>query len=232
MGGSEGAMDWDKKDAWKDFPLLRKEMVERQLRRRNITDPRVLKAMGEVPRHLFVPRGDVGVAYDDGPLPIGFGQTISQPYIVALMTQSLALKGGERVLEVGTGSGYQAAILSGLCRTVHSVERLPSMAERARRLLADLRMDNVAVHVGDGTAGWPEEAPYDAIVVTAAPQRVPAPLLDQLAEGGRMVIPVGPSGWQVLELWRKEGGVAKGSYVTSVAFVPLVGKHGQERENT
>jgi protein-L-isoaspartate(D-aspartate) O-methyltransferase len=201
-------------------------MVERQLARRDIRDRRVLAVMGEVPRHRFVPAAEVRDAYSDAPLPIGYGQTISQPYIVALMTQLLALTGEEKVLEVGTGSGYQAAVLSRLCRSVVSVERLRPLAERARKILGELGMDNVTVHEGDGSKGWPQEAPFDAIVVTAAPPRLPPPLLDQLAEGGRLVIPVGAPGWQLLELHRKEGGETSSRQVIPVSFVPLVGRHG------
>jgi protein-L-isoaspartate(D-aspartate) O-methyltransferase len=204
----------------------RARMVERQLLGRDIRDPRVLDAMREVPRHRFVPPSIRGSAYEDRPLPIGFGQTISQPYIVALMTQCLELKGEESVLEIGTGSGYQAAVLSRLCREVRSVERLPELAARAGKALAEAGAANVSVRTGDGTLGWPESAPFDAIVVTAGAPEVVRPLLDQLAEGGRLVIPVGPFGMQRLERWRRAGGRSEKEFVTHVAFVPLVGRHG------
>jgi protein-L-isoaspartate(D-aspartate) O-methyltransferase len=209
-----------------DFDRQRAGMVERQLRRRDIVDPRVLAAMAEVPRHLFVPAAMRAYAYDDGPLPIGRGQTISQPYIVALMTQCLALSGDETVLEIGTGSGYQAAVLSKLCRRVHTVERIPELAGRAASALAALPVDNVDLHVGDGTLGWPDSAPYDGIIVTAGAPAVAPPLLDQLAEGGRLVIPVGPHGMQQLELWRREGKRRRKEFVCHVTFVPLIGEHG------
>lgn len=209
-----------------DFDRQRAGMVERQLRRRDIVDPRVLAAMGEVPRHLFVPATMRAYAYDDGPLPIGRGQTISQPYIVALMTQCLSLSGDETVLEIGTGSGYQAAVLSKLCRRVHSVERIAELAARAGSALAGLSIGNVDVHVGDGTLGWPESAPYDGIIVTAGAPAVAPPLLEQLADGGRLVIPVGPHGMQRLELWRREGSRRRKEFVCHVTFVPLIGAHG------
>ena len=209
-----------------DFDRMRAEMVARQLRPRGIEDPRVLAAMAAVPRHRFVSPGMRSSAYDDYPLPIGLGQTISQPYIVALMTQSLALSEDETVLEIGTGSGYQAAVLSKLCREVHSVERLPDLAGRAKALFAELEIGNVTVHLGDGTLGLPEFAPFGGIIVTAAAPEIAAPLLDQLGEGGRLVIPVGPQGMQRLELWRKEGGRCTRQFVAHVTFVPLIGKHG------
>jgi protein-L-isoaspartate(D-aspartate) O-methyltransferase len=209
-----------------EFDRLRAEMVERQLRARDISDPRVLAAMGEVPRHRFVRETMAGHAYADRPLPIGFGQTISQPYIVALMTQCLALSGDERILEIGTGSGYQAAVLSRLCREVQTVERIPELAEQARSLLAELAIGNVTVRVGDGTLGLPESAPFDGIVVTAGAPVVAPPLLEQLAEGGRMVIPVGPHGFQRLELWRRAGRRTDREFVANVTFVPLIGRHG------
>jgi protein-L-isoaspartate(D-aspartate) O-methyltransferase len=214
-----------------DFDGQRAEMVRRQLQGRDIVDPRVLDAMGEVPRHRFVPGTMRASAYDDGPLPIGLGQTISQPYIVALMTQCLGLAGDENVLEIGTGSGYQAAVLSKLCREVHSVERIAALAERARGSLADLSIGNVSVHVGDGTLGLPEFAPYDGIIVTAGAPAVAPPLLDQLAEGGRLVIPVGPHGMQRLELWRREGSRRRKEFVCHVTFVPLIGAHGWREDS-
>lgn len=201
-------------------------MVERQLRGRGISDRRVLEAFEAVPRHLFVPEEYRHLAYEDGPLPIGFGQTISQPFIVAYMTQLLDLTGKERVLEVGTGSGYQAAILSALTAEVHTIELIPALAERARATLAQIGVTNVSIHIGDGSLGWEAAAPYDAILVTAAGPRVPPPLLKQLADGGRMVLPVGERGAQVLELWRREGEQFSQETLLPVAFVPLRGKEG------
>jgi len=174
----------------KDFALLRHRMVEEQLRARNISDERVLRAMEKVPRHLFVPETQRWAAYDDGPLSIGLGQTISRPYMVARMTELLRLTPQDRVLEIGTGSGYQAAILAELAKEVWTIERHPELAERAQRILESLGYSNVHVIVGDGSVGYPEAAPYDAIIVTCAAPAVPKPLLYQLAVGGRMVIPV------------------------------------------
>src|SRR3990170_2126467 len=204
----------------------RARMVDQQLRSREIIDPRVLEVMGRVPRHLFVPADAAPLAYSDMPLPIGHRQTISQPYIVALMSQALELKGDEQVLEVGTGSGYQAAILAGLARQVYSLERLPELAERARAVLTRLGIGNVEILVADGSAGYSEHAPYKAMVVTAAAPRPPQPLLDQLAEGGRLVIPVGGMEGQMLERWTRHQGELDVERVVPVAFVPLVGQFG------
>ncbi len=201
-------------------------MVEEQLIRRGIVDERVLEAMRRVPRHLFVPEDLRHLAYRDSPLPIGEGQTISQPYIVALMTQALELKGSEKVLEIGTGSGYQAAILSLLAREVYTVERIPSLAERAERTLARLGYKNVRVKVGNGSLGWPEHAPYEGIIVTAATEQVPPPLREQLADGGRLVAPVGGRWSQTLIRLRRRGDQFIREHLTSVVFVPLVGKYG------
>lgn len=198
-------------------------MGKRKLALREISDPRVLAAMEAVPRERFVPAEYAEDAYSDHPLPIGYGQTISQPYIVALMTQLLELRGDERVLEVGAGSGYQAAILSLLARDVFTVERIPQLAEKACRRLMELGYLNVHVRVGDGYEGWPEHAPYDAIIVTCAADEVPPPLVEQLADGGRLVIPVGESGWsQRLMLLRKRGADVEQREVAGVVFVPLV----------
>ncbi|NTU55786.1 MAG: protein-L-isoaspartate(D-aspartate) O-methyltransferase [Anaerolineales bacterium] len=209
-----------------DFLTERKLMVARQLRGYGISDRRVLEAFESVPRHLFVPQEYRSSAYEDGPLPIGFEQTISQPYIVAYMTQLLGLTGGERVLEVGTGSGYQAAILSALTAEVHTIELIPALADRAKTVFERLGLRNIYLHVGDGSLGWEEAAPYDAIMVTAAGPRVPKPLLNQLADRGRMVLPVGERGDQVLELWRREGETFPHETLLPVAFVPLRGKEG------
>jgi protein-L-isoaspartate(D-aspartate) O-methyltransferase len=198
----------------------------RKLRREGIRDERVLDALARVPRESFVPAGLRAQAYDDEALPIDEGQTISQPQIVAAMTEALELRGHERVLEVGTGSGYQAAVLGLLASEVVSVERLPHFAARGERLLARLGYANVRVRVGDGTGGWPPEAPYRAIIVTAGAPGVPAPLIQQLAEGGRLVIPVGSMYQQSLVLLRKRGGRVTRTHLGPVRFVPLVGLHG------
>ncbi|MGD8552882.1 MAG: protein-L-isoaspartate(D-aspartate) O-methyltransferase [Anaerolineales bacterium] len=205
---------------------LRERMVADQIFRRGIKDERLLNALREVPRHEFVPPEQKRSAYIDAPLPIGDRQTISQPYIVALMTSLLELRGDETVLEVGTGSGYQAAILSRLAKKVYSVERFERLAEEARGRLLRLGYENVEVVVGDGTAGLPEHAPFEGILVTAAAPRVPPPLENQLAEGGRLVLPVGGRLGQVLEVWRCEQDRMISERVTPVAFVPLIGKHG------
>ena len=208
----------------------REYMVETQLRPRRINDPRVLQAMLQVPRHLFVPADYRHLAYTDGPLPIGSGQTISQPYIVALMSQVLELQGAERVLEIGTGSGYQAAVLSCLAGEVHSVERFPELGQAAQATLLQLGYQNVTVHQGDGTEGLAEFAPFQGIIVTAAAPRVPQVLLDQLADGGRLVIPVGERGAQFLERWVRRGQKFDVEELIPVAFVPLVGKFGWSSE--
>jgi protein-L-isoaspartate(D-aspartate) O-methyltransferase len=209
-----------------DFGIERERMVNEQLIARDIRDPRVLAAMRSVPRHLFIPPEERSFAYADGPLPIGTGQTISQPYIVALMTQLLLLQGEEKVLEVGTGSGYQAAVLAHLARQVYSIERHPRLANRARTILLSLGVDNVQVVVGDGTQGLAEFAPFEAIIVTAAAPEAPQPLLDQLAEAGRLVIPVGGRSNQVMERWIRRGSMFERQKHSPVAFVPLVGKYG------
>jgi len=209
-----------------DFLKDRKSMVEHQLRARGISHPRVLEAFQSIPRHLFVPEESREWAYEDCPHRIGFGQTISQPFIVAYMTQLLELTGMERVLEVGTGSGYQAAILSRLALEVHTMELIPALADRAAHTLDDLGVTNVFIHIGDGSLGWAESAPYDAIIVTAAAPRVPKSLLNQLTDGGRMILPVGESGFQELELWRREGDSFSQETLLPVAFVPLRGKEG------
>jgi protein-L-isoaspartate(D-aspartate) O-methyltransferase len=209
-----------------DYEKEREDMVENQLARRGIKDKRVLDAMRQVPRHVFIPEDMRSLAYCDGPLPIGHEQTISQPYIVALMTELLELTGQEKVLELGTGSGYQAAILSRLARQVYSIERLAALAQRAENILAELGCDNVVVRVGDGTLGWPEHSPYEAIIVTAAAPDIPKPLTEQLADGGRLVAPVGSRWSQVLIKVKRQGDLLIRERLTAVAFVPLVGEHG------
>ncbi|MAE94100.1 MAG: protein-L-isoaspartate O-methyltransferase [Deltaproteobacteria bacterium] len=209
-----------------DFNALRERMVERQIEARGVEDPRVLAAMRKVPRHRFVPEDLQASAYHDGPLPIGKGQTISQPYIVASMTELLDPRPGDRILEVGTGSGYQAAVLSELVRQVHSIEIVPELAERSRALLQKLGYDNVEVITGDGWKGLPEHAPFDGIVVTAAPVEIPAPLLEQLAVGARLVIPVGNADQIMRVVERNEDGLSERD-LYPVRFVPLVREPGK-----
>ena len=208
------------------FKIDRHHMVEKQIVGRGLHDPRLLDAFESVPRHLFLPQGQDHLAYADGPLPIGYEQTISQPYIVALMTDSLQLAGDERVLEVGTGSGYQAAILAHMAQEVHTIEFVSELAMRAKRLLSDY--PNVFCHFGDGSLGWQEAAPYDAIIVTAAAPKAPQALLNQLKDGGRLVIPVGKKSHQVLQVWTRHGNEFGYDEVTEVSFVALRGKHGWE----
>jgi protein-L-isoaspartate(D-aspartate) O-methyltransferase len=208
----------------------RERMVSGQIARRGIRDKRLLEVMRTVPRHLFTSPDHRNVAYTDGPLPIGHGQTISQPYIVALMTDLLNLTGVEIVLEVGTGSGYQAAVLAHLARMVHTIERHTELAEHARSILQGLGYANVHVYIGDGSQGLPDYAPYQGIIVTAAAPSVPKPLLDQLDDGGRLVLPVGSLGGQILERWIRHGDEYKSESITPVAFVPLRGEHGWEKD--
>jgi protein-L-isoaspartate(D-aspartate) O-methyltransferase len=204
----------------------RLQMVEFQIAARDVHDERVLSAMREIPRHLFVPEPYRSAAYQDSPLPIGQGQTISQPYIVAKMTELLAVSPEDTVLEIGTGSGYQAAILGKLAREVITLERIPEVAGMAMKNLESLGISNVRVVVTDGTEGYPEKAPYNAILVTASTPEVPRPLMDQLAEGGRLVAPVGSRDLQELvRLVRKGGDFIRESY-GGVVFVPLLGKYG------
>ena len=199
-----------------------RSMVDRQLRGRGINDQRVLAVMGSVPRDRFVPKEFRNSAFDDRPLPIGYGQTISQPFIVAFMTEQLQPKKNQRVLEIGTGSGYQAAVLSGLVAEVYTIEIIKPLAERAESVLRELGYDNVHVKAGDGYKGWPEHEPFDSIIVTAAPDHVPAPLVEQLKEGGRMIIPVGNQNAQKLYLLEKRNGKVQQSAVIPVKFVPLL----------
>ncbi|MGD1087070.1 MAG: protein-L-isoaspartate(D-aspartate) O-methyltransferase [Verrucomicrobiota bacterium] len=206
--------------------LARQRMVVEQLsgRWRNITNALVLAAMGKVPRHEFVPERRRDQAYQDGALPIGHGQTISQPYIVAFMTEQLQPKPTDRVLEIGTGTGYQTAILAELVAEVYTVEIIEDLARQAAVALNRLGHTNVNVRVGDGHEGWPEAAPFDAIIVTCAPERVPHPLIEQLKDGGRMIIPVGPTCDQKLVLLRKQGGGLERHTVLPVRFVPMTGQ--------
>ncbi len=209
-----------------DYEMLRERMVREQLAARDIVDPRVLEAMRRVPRHEFVPEAFRSRAYDDGPLPIGHDQTISQPYIVALMTQMTELTADDVVLEIGTGSGYQTAILCELARFVYSLERYASLGDRARALLTSLGYHNVEVYIGDGSQGLPDMAPFDAIIVTAAAPAIPGPLRTQLANGGRLVLPVGDRYQQVLQRVRRHDDTWKIESVIPVMFVPLYGRFG------
>lgn len=208
------------------FAELRRAMVEEQLRRRGIKDKRVLEAMTEVPRHLFVPPGQYDEAYDDRALPIGQGQTISQPYMVGLMVSLLDVQPEHKVLEVGAGSGYQAAVLSRLAESVCAVELVPQLAERAARILADLHYDNVRIMTGDGTVGCAEEAPFDRIIVAAAAPEIPEPLTEQLAEGGVIVAPVGNRLVQTVVRAEKRGSKLNTTRSIDCVFVPLRGRHG------
>jgi len=208
---------------------MRKKMVDSQLRSRGVRDERVLRAMEKIPRHLFVEEGLRDQAYSDHPLPIGERQTISQPYIVALMTEALSLEGTEKILEVGTGSGYQAAVLAELADRVFSIERIAKMADRARRILGALRYSNVLIKVGDGTYGWKDEAPFDGIIVTAGAPKVPETLVAQLAVGGRLVIPVGDRFTQTLfrvVRWSEDPGDVEKEDLGGCRFVDLIGDHG------
>lgn len=204
----------------------RSKMVEHQIRARGITKPRLLLAMREIPRHLFIPPPYNTSAYEDAPLPIGNGQTISQPYIVALMTELLDPQPDDRVLEIGAGSGYQAAILSRLVQHVTTIERIPGVADLARRNLEQLGLKNISIITGDGTLGYPGNAPYDGIIITAATPEIPRPLIDQLAMGGILVAPVGSRDIQELVTLTRTGkGVVRASH-GGVRFVPLIGEHG------
>lgn len=201
----------------------RRDMIDEQIRARGIADGKVLSAMSDVPRHLFVPEAVRGQAYEDYPLPIGEQQTISQPYIVALMTSLLGLEGGEKVLEIGTGSGYQAAVLSKIAGEVYSIEILRPLSESARKTLGGLGYSNIHLRVGDGYAGWPDAAPFDGILVTAAPEKIPQPLIDQLKVGGKLVIPVGSYFQDLMVLTKTANGLEKKN-VIPVRFVPMTGK--------
>jgi protein-L-isoaspartate(D-aspartate) O-methyltransferase len=209
-----------------DYAVLKKRMVEEQLIPRGIKNQRVLDAFRKIERHRFIPEDLMTSAYGDFPVPIGEGQTISQPYIVALMTECLDLSGQERVLEIGTGSGYQAAILAELASEVYTVERFENLKKRAEKVLNELGYANIKIKVGDGTLGWPEAAPFDRIIITAASPRVPLPLTEQLKESGKLVLPLGESFSQILTVIEKKEGKLESMEVCGCVFVPLVGKYG------
>jgi len=209
-----------------DHQALRLKMVEDQIVRRGIRDNRMLEAMRRVARDRFVPESEKNNAYNDHPLPIGASQTISQPYIVALMTETLALTGAEKVLEIGTGSGYQTAILAELAQSIYSIERIPELADNARNLLDALGYRNIHIKNADGTLGWPQESPFDRIIITAAAPEIPGPLVDQLAEGGRLVYPQGQYFQQELTVAHKEKNVIRIERICGCAFGPLIGKYG------
>ena len=217
----QGDTPYAVEEAW--YRKMRERMVQTQIERRGIKDPRVLDALRTVPRHRFVPDDLAPRAYDDNALPIGEEQTISQPYIVAIMTELLQLGAHARVLEIGTGSGYQAAVLSALVDTVYTIEIVKVLADQAEKRLSDLGYLNVRVRHGDGYRGWPEHAPFDAVIVTAAPDHVPQPLVDQLKEGGRMVIPVGLHRQDLTLLVKKADGLRR-ECVIPVRFVPMTGE--------
>lgn len=209
-----------------DYRQARQRMVEKQLRARGIQDERVLAVFESVPRHAFVDQALAPQAYSDRALPIGHGQTISQPYMVAIMSQKLSPQPMHKVLEIGTGSGYQAAVLSKLARSVFTVERLGPLAERAKQVFAELGLTNILQKVGDGTMGWKAYAPYDGIIVTAGAPRVPHPLLQQLAEGGRLIVPTGSRGGQMLTIITRQGDEFHEERAVPCVFVPLVGEEG------
>jgi len=213
----------------RDYTAARRQMVEKQLKTRRITDHRVLTAMGEVPRHLFVKPALQAEAYDDYPLPIGHCQTISQPYMVAIMTELLQLKGHERVLEVGTGSGYQAAVLTRLCKWVYTIEAVEALSINARKTLVQCGYDNVSFRVGDGSLGWPEEAPFDGIIVTAGAPDVPDTLVKQLVPGGTLIIPVGDRFSQTLERVTVTESGTEVERHTGCRFVDLIGEFGWKK---
>ncbi|MDD5669662.1 MAG: protein-L-isoaspartate(D-aspartate) O-methyltransferase [Candidatus Omnitrophica bacterium] len=209
-----------------NYSELRKEMVETQLIPRGISDKRVLEAFLNVPRHAFVPDKEKENAYNDFPLPIGNAQTISQPYIVALMTESLGLSGTEKVLEIGTGSGYQTAILAEIVKEVYSIERIPALAEKAERLLKELGYLNIHIISTDGTLGWEEKAPFDRIIITAASSQIPEPLIKQLKDNGKLILPLGTSLSQILTLVEKKKESIETLQICGCTFVPLIGKYG------
>lgn len=238
-----------------NYKTLREQMVKLQIKKRGVSEERVLKAMREIPRHLFVPEKQRLYAYEDCPLPIGEGQTISQPYMVALMTEALQLEGDEKVLEIGTGSGYQAAVLSKLSKEVYTIEKIKTLALKAEKLFKQLEYNNIKVEVRDGTTGWMDYSPYDAIMVTAGAPQIPEPLIEQLSDNGRIVIPVGgafsqdlivgkkvkgspthasqplasPRGEQGESTGRRTGGELVKKVICGCMFVPLIGRYGWEK---
>ncbi|MCP3872809.1 MAG: protein-L-isoaspartate(D-aspartate) O-methyltransferase [Desulfobacteraceae bacterium] len=214
------------KDESKKFARLCQTMIEKQIVSRGITDPLVIQAMSKVPRHLFVSEALIDSAYGDFPLPIGEGQTISQPYIIAEMTQSLELKGNERVLEIGTGSGYQAAVLAQIVYKVYTVERNNMLFLQTRKLFDSLKYHNIVTKYSDGTQGWKQESPFDAIIITAGGQQIPTPLIDQLSIGGRLVMPVGGNFSQELIRLEKTKDGIKTTNLGACRFVKLIGQHG------
>jgi len=213
----------------REFAAERERMVKEQVAMRGVTDERVLRAMRKVPREQFVPEQIRGQSYSDGPLPIGYDQTISQPFVVAFMTEKLGLRPTDRVLEIGTGSGYQAAILAELAAKVYTIEIVEPLGKRAEETLQRLGYKNVQVKIGDGYQGWPEHAPFDAVIVTCAPDHVPRPLVEQTKEGGRIVIPVGSAGDQTLYLLEKKNGRLEQRNVLPVSFVPMTGEASRPR---
>lgn len=208
------------------YSMERERMVREQIENRGLKNFRLLEALRKLPRHKFVQPGDEMYAYYDEPVPIGYHQTISQPYIVALMTSLAALEGDETVLEVGTGSGYQAALLGFLAKKIISLERIPELADRARKILKEMGISNVDIITTDGTFGYAPAAPYQAILVTAAAPSIPQPLLDQLTEGGRLIIPAGSKSLQQLQVWTRSGSRFNSEDILPVAFVPLLGEYG------
>jgi protein-L-isoaspartate(D-aspartate) O-methyltransferase len=212
-----------------DFKTMREKMVETQIKARGVKDPRVLSALLKVERHRFVPEECLSSAYSDQPLPIGEGQTISQPYIVALMTELLELKGEEKVLEIGTGSGYQAAILAELAKEVYTIEIVESLASIAKNRLSELGYQNIKVKAGDGYLGWPEVSPFDAIIITCAPDHIPKPLTEQLKEGGRMVVPVGTYAQELKKIVKRSGKIVT-TDVIPVVFVPMTGEGVKQKK--
>lgn len=209
-----------------DYAALRKKMLDEQLSCRGINNKRILDAFYKVERHRFIPEEIRASAYADFPIPIQEGQTISQPYIVALMTQSLALTGKEKVLEIGTGSGYQTALLAELSKEVYTIERFPKLIEIATNILKELGYTNIHMKTGDGTLGWPEQAPFDRIIITAASPRIPLPLTEQLKDTGKLILPLGENFSQVLTLFEKKGNNLEKTQLCGCVFVPLVGKYG------
>jgi len=211
-----------------DYRMAREKMVKNQIISRGITDPGVLEAMGKIQRHLFVEEALIGEAYNDHPLPVGYKQTISQPYIVALMTEALEMTGKEKTLEIGTGSGYQTAILAELSKTVYTIERIERLLEKSKMLLESLGYANIFFKAFDGTLGWDEFAPYDAIIVTAGAPKIPQPLMDQMAEGGKLVIPIGNRYGQDLIKVTRTKNAFKERNLGGCRFVDLIGAHGWE----